>query len=113
MLAASLGWLGTAGTFVAYLMLWRGRLTAQSRRYALLNVAGGLMAGAASASYGAWPSAFSNFVWAAVGLHSVVTVHLSRRTSSSARSAATGMVVRLQRRWHPAHEVVCAEADAA
>jgi hypothetical protein len=111
MLAASLGWLGTAGTFVAYLLLWRGRLTAQSRRYALLNVTGGLMAGLASASYGAWPSAVSNFVWAAVGLHSVLGGYLARRSSLLA-AARVATVHDLRRRLH-GREAVCVEIDAA
>ena len=72
MLAAWLGWLGTAGTFAAYLLLWRGRLSIESRKYAALNVVGGCMAGLASVIYGAWPSAASNFVWAAVGLQSIL-----------------------------------------
>lgn len=110
MLAASLGWLGTAGTFVAYLMLWRGRLTAQSRRYALLNVVGGLMAGAASASYGAWPSVVSNVVWAAVGIQSVVSSELERHRAAAAERVA---VVHRPRRWLRGHDVVCTEADAA
>jgi len=72
MLAAALGWLGTAGTFLAYAMLWRGRLASESRRYATLNMVGGLMGGSAAALYGAWPSAASNLAWAALGLHSIV-----------------------------------------
>ncbi|WP_425458204.1 CBU_0592 family membrane protein [Aeromicrobium fastidiosum] len=72
MTAALLGWLGTAGTLAAYGLLWRGRLTSTSRRYALLNVVGGLLAGTASGLYGAWPSAASNVVWAALGLHSML-----------------------------------------
>lgn len=72
MLAAWLGWLGTAGTFAAYILLWRGRLGPNSRKYAALNVVGGCMAGLASAHYGAWASAASNFVWAVVGLQSIV-----------------------------------------
>lgn len=69
MLIATLGWLGTAGTFVAYLLLSRGWLAAQSLTYSVLNVTGGLLAACASAAYGAWPSVVSNLVWAAVGLH--------------------------------------------
>ncbi|KQX74524.1 hypothetical protein [Aeromicrobium sp. Root472D3] len=72
MTAALLGWLGTAGTLAAYGLLWRGRLTSTSRRYALLNLVGGLLAGTASGLYGAWPSAASNFIWAALGLHSML-----------------------------------------
>jgi len=72
MLAAWLGWLGTAGTFGAYVLLWRGRLSADSRKYAALNVVGGLLAGLASSIYGAWPSATSNFIWALVGMQSLL-----------------------------------------
>jgi hypothetical protein len=73
MLAAAMGWLGTLGTFGAYVLLWRGRLDSGSLRYALLNAAGGLLGGTASALYGAWPSAASNFVWAAVAMHTAAT----------------------------------------
>lgn len=79
MLAAALGWLGTIGTFVAYAMLWKGWLTSESRRYALLNTVGGLLGGTASAIYGAWPSAAANFAWAALGVHSMVETHRRRR----------------------------------
>jgi hypothetical protein len=79
MLAAVLGWLGTVGTFVAYAMVWRGWLTAESRPYAALNAAGGLMAGTACLIYGAWPSAASNLAWAALGVHSMVGIYRRRR----------------------------------
>ncbi len=69
MLIATLGWLGTIGTFGAYLLLSRGWLASHSLSYSMLNVTGGLLAGSASAAYGAWPSVASNLVWAAVGLH--------------------------------------------
>ena len=79
MTAALLGWLGTAGTLAAYGLLWRGRLTSTSRRYALLNLVGGVLAGTASGLYGAWPSAASNAIWAALGLHSMVARHAGTR----------------------------------
>ncbi|WP_148575581.1 CBU_0592 family membrane protein [Nocardioides caldifontis] len=69
MLIATLGWLGTLGTFGAYLLLSRGWLASHSLTYSLLNVTGGVLAGLASMAYGAWPSVVSNIVWAAVGLH--------------------------------------------
>lgn len=75
MVAAVMGWLGTAGTFLAYALLWRGRLTSESRRYAALNMAGGLLAGTACIIYGAWPSAASNFAWAALGMHSMIRIY--------------------------------------
>lgn len=79
MIAAVLGWTGTIGTFVAYLLVARGRVTAQSRKYAALNGVGGLMAAVASASYGAWPSAASNAVWAVIGFWTLAVVTRARR----------------------------------
>ncbi|MEH3131489.1 MAG: hypothetical protein PGN27_16195 [Mycolicibacterium neoaurum] len=73
MITATLGWVGAAGTLFAYLAVSRGWLGGKSRPYAALNITGGLMAGAAAAMYGAWPSAASNLVWALIGLASVAT----------------------------------------
>lgn len=81
MIAATLGWVGTVGTLLAYLMVSRGWLQSNSRRYAMLNIVGGMLGGSAGALYGAWPSAVSNFVWAAVG---VVTVNAALRRKTVA-----------------------------
>ena len=89
MLAAALGWLGTAGTFLAYAMLWRGRLTAESRTYAALNMLGGLLGGTACTLYEAWPSAAANFAWAALGLHSMVVAVAVRRRRPAAMVATS------------------------
>lgn len=89
-MAAVLGWIGTAGTFVAYLLLWRGRVGSESLAYALMNAAGGVLAGAASVLYGAWPSAASNLVWAAIGLHSMLSaLRRRRRARRAARHVIT------------------------
>ena len=90
MLAAALGWLGTAGTFLAYAMLWKGRLSSESRLYAALNMAGGLMAGSACALYGAWPSAASNLAWAALGLHGMIRAYRRSRLETPAPTTSVG-----------------------
>ena len=82
MIAATLGWVGAVGTLFAYLAVSRGWLCGSSRRYAVLNIAGGAMAGTAAGMYGAWPSAASNFVWALIG---VVTVATQLREARRAR----------------------------
>lgn len=69
MIAATLGWAGMLGTLGAYLMLTRGRVSATSLSYGLINVVGGLLAGVAAMLYGAWPNAASGLIWAAVGAH--------------------------------------------
>lgn len=79
MLVATLGWLGTAGTFGAYVLLSRGWLASHSVTYSTLNVVGGVLGALASAAYGAWPNVASNVVWAAVGLHAVTTTLAQRR----------------------------------
>lgn len=68
MIEAALGWIGTVGTFVAYVLVSQGRWGVDSLRYASLNTVGGILAGTASLLYGAWPSAAANYVWACVGL---------------------------------------------
>jgi len=89
MIAATLGWVGTLGTFAAYLLLWRGKVGSDSLTYALMNTVGGLLGGFASAYYGAWPSVASNVVWAAVGMQSIAVeirhrVHRRRPRANSA-----------------------------
>lgn len=71
MFAAIIGWVGTIGTFVTYVMVSRGRMVVTSVRYATLNAVGGILSGTASALYGAWPSAVANFSWALVATHTL------------------------------------------
>jgi len=79
MIAAALGWVGTAGTFGAYVLLVQGRWHATSIRYAALNGVAGLLGATASSIYGAWPSAVSNLLWSGVAAHSIVSTYRVRR----------------------------------
>lgn len=79
MIAAALGWVGTVGTFVAYLAVSRGWLAGHSWRYATLNAVGGMLGGIAATLYGAWPSAASNFIWAAIGVGTLTDIVRRRR----------------------------------
>lgn len=111
LVAAALGWLGTLGTFIAYILLVRGRITPASSSYAAMNVLGGVFCGSASVVYHAWPSVASNFVWSAVGIHTLL-VSLRRRAAlvrarrRAARAAAAGahsrVILRSRRRVHGA-----------
>ena len=87
MIAAVLGWVGTAGTFGAYVLLSRGLWHATSLRYAALNGVAGLLGAVGSSLYGAWPSVVSNLLWSGVAAHSVVLTYRERRRSRSARPA--------------------------
>ncbi len=85
MIAGLLGWLGAIGTFVAYVAVARGALSADSWRYAALNAVGGTLGAAASVLYGAWGAAFSNSVWALVGAHALTTMASERRRAQRDR----------------------------
>lgn len=87
MIAAALGWIGTVGTFGAYVLLSRGLWHATSLRYAALNGVAGLLGATGSALYGAWPSVVSNLLWSGVAAHSMVWTYRERR--GARRAAAT------------------------
>lgn len=87
-MAATLGRLGMVGTLIAYVLVARGRLGAQSFPYACLNAIGGVLGAVASTMYGAWPSVAANVVWAVTAVHAlsqgVAENHRQRRAESTA-----------------------------
>lgn len=103
-IGVTLGWVGTVGTFSAYILIWRGWADSTALHYSLLNAAGGFMAGAGAFAYGAWPAFASNFVWGLIGLLGVVTA-LRRRAAQrreardSARLKSVGPVHTYE--WDP------------
>jgi len=84
MIAAAMGWIGTLGTIGAYVLLSRGRWSAASLRYSAINGVGGVLCGAASAAYGAWPSVASNLIWSVVAAHTAMVTLRARRARPSA-----------------------------
>ncbi len=84
MIGAALGWVGTVGTFGAYVLLSRGLWHATSIRYAALNGLGGLLGAVGSSLYGAWPSVVSNVLWSGVAAHSIVLTVRARRRARPA-----------------------------
>lgn len=106
MIAAALGWIGTIGGIAAYVLLSRGHWDAMSLRYSALNGLAGLLAGTASAVYGAWPSVGSNLLWTAIAAHSAFTTLRARRV----RPAAVAPVVDHEPEppTHPPHALLAA-----
>jgi len=84
MIAAAMGWIGTAGSLSAYILLTQGRWHPTSLRYSALNFTAAGLAASASAVYGAWPSVGSNLLWSCIALHSAVTTLRSRRSDAHA-----------------------------
>lgn len=62
-----LGWVGTLGTFTAYVLMLRGTWLPTTKRYLVLNTVGGLLGAGGAIAFGAWPSFVSNVVWALMG----------------------------------------------
>jgi hypothetical protein len=93
MIAAALGWLGTVGTFGAYVLLSRGLWHPTSVRYATLNGLAGLLGAAGSSLYGAWPSVVSNMLWSGVAAYSIAMTYRERRGAQLAGCRAPVGVV--------------------
>lgn len=107
MIALAMGWVGTVGSIAAYVLLSRGTWDATSLRYSAVNGLAGLIAGFASAAYGAWPSVAANFLWAGIAGHSALaTLHARRR----ARLAAVATLPQRPDPEPPAHSQVLAAA---
>ena len=66
-----IGWAAAAMMLSAYLLLTSGRLTSRSLLYQWLNVLSGAGFIGNSGWNGAYPSAFINVLWMAIGLYGV------------------------------------------
>jgi hypothetical protein len=66
-----IGWMAAALMLWAYLLLTMGKISGRSRLYQWLNVLSGAGFILNSGWNGAYPSAFINVVWVAIGLYGV------------------------------------------
>ena len=66
-----IGWVAAAMMLAAYVLLTMGKLSPRSNAYHWLNVLSGAGFIINSGWNGAYPSAFINVVWAAIGLYGV------------------------------------------
>ncbi len=64
-----IGWTAAAMMLSAYMLLTSGRLSSSSGVYQWLNVLSGAGFVANSGWNGAYPSAFLNLIWMAIGLY--------------------------------------------
>lgn len=77
MLLEGVGWAGAALILLAYALLSLGRLSADTRRFQTLNVAGAAGLVANGWAHGALPSVVLNIVWMAIG--GLAIARLARR----------------------------------
>jgi hypothetical protein len=66
-----IGWVAAAMMLSAYLLLTMGKISGRSSLYQWLNVLSGAGFIVNSGWNGAYPSAFINVVWVAIGLYGV------------------------------------------
>lgn len=87
--ASAAGWMGTLCTAVAYALVSRQRLSADSTLFQTLNVLGGALLAVSAASSGAWPSVTSNVVWVLIGVQAVIGIQRAlRKKKRGAEEAA-------------------------
>jgi hypothetical protein len=72
------GWLGALLILGAYGLMTAGRLQARSALYQWMNIVGAVGFIINSGWKGAWPSAWLNIVWLAIGIYGITR---SRRTA--------------------------------
>ncbi|MBS3182519.1 hypothetical protein [Leucobacter manosquensis] len=120
LIGSVLGWVGTLGTFVAYVLMLRGTWSPSTRAYLTLNTVGGLLAAGGALAYGAWPSFASNIVWGLMGAYGLLATFRRRSApmcvedvpgSPSTSAATLAMTVPLpvlplpQSPWDPSNTV--------
>ncbi len=89
LIGTMLGWMGTVGTFVAYVLMLRGTWSPSTRSYLALNAAGGLLAAGGALAYAAWPSFASNIVWGVMGAYGLFATFRRRHDAIRPEPSAT------------------------
>jgi hypothetical protein len=72
LLLGVVGWAGAGMLVVGYAMVSTSRMSGDSAAYQLINLAGAIALMANSAYNDAWPSAWLNLIWAAIGTVSLM-----------------------------------------
>lgn len=72
-LIETVGWAGALIVLLAYALVSSERMSARSRNYQLLNVAGAVGLVINSGWNGAVPSAVVNLIWIGIGVHALAT----------------------------------------
>lgn len=78
------GWIGGVFVTVGYVLVSIGQLTATSRRFQMLNVAGGVLLTGTALYRGALPNTIINIVWIVFGVYALVSTRSSREARDDA-----------------------------
>ena len=73
-----IGWTGSICVLLAYGLLSLHRLTAKSKLYQSLNIAGSVFLIINTVFYSAYPSAFVNIVWLLIAIFAIINLFTSK-----------------------------------
>ncbi|MEM6805739.1 MAG: hypothetical protein AAF696_30350 [Bacteroidota bacterium] len=68
------GWIGSIALTIAYVLISRNKITAQTYLYQGLNLLGSICLIINSTYYGAYPSTALNIVWVGIGLFALYNI---------------------------------------
>jgi len=68
------GWIGSIALTIAYVMISRNKITAQTYLYQGLNLLGSVCLIINSTYYGAYPSTALNIVWVGIGIFALYNI---------------------------------------
>ncbi|MDW3646140.1 MAG: hypothetical protein R8P61_03680 [Bacteroidia bacterium] len=84
------GWIGSIALTIAYVMISRGKLTAQTYLYQGLNLLGSICLIINSTYYGAYPSTALNIVWVGIGVFALYNIaKISRKEAEALEQVST------------------------
>lgn len=78
-----IGWAGSVFVLLAYGMLSMHKLTAKSKLYQLLNIAGSICLIINTVVYRAYPSTFVNIVWLGIAAFALINIYKAKHGTSS------------------------------
>ncbi len=78
----SLGWIGSISLITGYWLNSRGKMSAQSFTYQLLNLIGGILLIVNTVYYGAYPSSAVNVVWVFIGGFYLMKIKKEKKSES-------------------------------
>ncbi|MEM7103969.1 MAG: hypothetical protein AAF502_12605 [Bacteroidota bacterium] len=78
-----IGWAGSAMLIIAYWLVSKGKISAQSFIYQFLNAFGSLLLVVNTFYYGAYPSSLVNIIWVFIGIFYIAKIQKKEESVNS------------------------------
>ncbi len=76
-----IGWTGSVCVLSAYFMISLNKVTARSKLYQALNIAGSILLIVNTFFYSAYPSTFVNIVWLLIAIFAIINIFRSKNNN--------------------------------